>query len=151
DGAFYSTEDADSEGEEGKFYVWIPDQIVEVLGPERAETFAYVYDVSPQGNFERRNILNLPKSIEDCAKLLGRDETDLRNELAESRRLLFKARNSRVRPGRDDKVLVSWNGLMIDALARAADALGEPRYAQAASKAANFLLTNLRRDDGRLL
>src|SRR5690606_3176254 len=69
DGAFYSTEDADSEGEEGKFYVWIPEQIVEVLGPERAETFAYVYDVSSQGNFERRNILNLPKSIEDCAKL----------------------------------------------------------------------------------
>jgi len=150
-GGFYSTEDADSEGEEGKFYVWTPDELRDVLGPQAAETFAHVYDVSEEGNFEGRNILNLSKTIPQCAQLLGRDETELRDELADSRAKLLAARNRRVRPGRDDKVLVSWNGLMIDGLSRAANVLDEPRYRDAARAAADFLLRELRTGEGRLL
>ncbi len=150
-GGFYSTEDADSEGEEGKFYVWTPEEIEAVLGSERAETFNRVYDVTDAGNFEGHNILHLPRSIAQSARLLGRDEAELAAELAESRQMLFEAREQRVHPGKDDKVLVSWNGLMIDAMATAAGVLDEPRYAEAACRAADFLLTHLRREDGRLL
>lgn len=150
-GGFYSTEDADSEGEEGKFYVWTPREIVEILGEEAAEVFCYVYDVSEPGNFEGHNILNLPKPIEVCAKLKQRDPAELRADLATSREKLLKVRGQRVRPGRDDKVLVAWNGLMIDALARAAGALSEPRYLTAAVEATEFILHDMRRPDGRLL
>jgi uncharacterized protein YyaL (SSP411 family) len=150
-GGFYSTEDADSEGHEGKFYVWTLDEVAAVLGPERAEIFNYIYDVTDAGNFEGKNILNLPKSIELCAQLKRIDATQLKRQLAEDRAKLFAEREKRVRPGRDDKVLVAWNGLMIDALAYASGALAEPRYAAAAQKAADFVLAKIRRTDGRLL
>ena len=150
-GGIYSTEDADSEGEEGKFYVWTPGEISAILGAERAKTFCYVYDVTEEGNFEGHNILNLPKTIEQCAVLLCRDAAELSRELAEGRRLLFEAREKRVRPGRDDKVIVSWNALAIDALARAGAVLDEPRYREAAVRCASFILANLRKDDGKLL
>ncbi len=150
-GGFYSTEDADSEGEEGKFYVWTPQEIESVLDREAAEIFCYVYDVSESGNFENHNILNLPKSIDTCAQIKRHDVDRLRSELAESRAKLFQLRKRRVRPGKDDKVIVAWNGLMIDALAKATGALDEPRYLQAAAKAANFILHEMRRSDGRLL
>jgi len=150
-GAFHSTEDADSEGEEGKFYVWTPDEVKRVLGEECGERFCYVYDVSETGNFEGKNILNLPKTIEQCAKLKGWDPEPLRAELAESRRKLLEIRDRRVRPGKDDKVLVSWNALMIESMARAAGVLDEPRYLQAAAGAAEFVLREMSRDDGRLL
>ncbi|MGH7138734.1 MAG: thioredoxin domain-containing protein, partial [Pirellulales bacterium] len=119
EGGFYSTLDADSEGDEGKFYVWMPDEVLAVLGAERAKTFCRVYDVSEEGNFEGQNILNLPKTLEQSARILGREPDDLRAELAESRSKLLEVRNRRVWPGLDDKVLVSWNGLMIDSLALA--------------------------------
>lgn len=150
-GGFYSTEDADSEGVEGKFYVWKPAELREILGDEAANTFARVYDVTDEGNFEHANILNLPKSIEQQAKVLGRETSDLEQELADSRAKLFAAREKRIHPGKDDKVIVSWNGLMIDAMARAGAVLGEQRYIDAAEKAAGFLLATLRRADGRLL
>ncbi len=150
-GGFYSTEDADSEGHEGKFYVWSKDEIVSLLGPDRSETFCYVYDVTEGGNFERANILNLPKTISQCAAIRRLDPELLARQLAEDRQILFQARLSRVRPGRDDKILVSWNGLMIDALAQAAAALQDHRYLAAASRAADFLLAALRGPDGRLL
>jgi uncharacterized protein YyaL (SSP411 family) len=149
-GGFYSAEDADSEGEEGKFYVWTPAEVRDVLGEQRAETFCRVYDVSEPGNFEGHNILNLPKTIAQCARILRRDEEELRAELRQSRRLLLAAREKRVRPGRDDKVLVAWNGLMIDALALAGGALEDARYVDAATKAANFILRHARSEDGRL-
>jgi uncharacterized protein YyaL (SSP411 family) len=150
-GGFYSTEDADSEGHEGLFYTWTPDEIKAVLGDEHGATFCRVYDVSDIGNFEGRNILNLPKTLAQCAAILGREPGDLAAELAESREKLFAAREKRVRPGRDDKIIVAWNGLMIDAMARAGAALNEPEYVLTACEAASFILSRMRRDDGRLL
>jgi len=150
-GGFFSAEDADSEGEEGKFYVWTPAEIEAELGRDRAAAFGKVYDVSASGNFEGRNILHLSKPIGVCAKMLGREPAELEAELAADRAELLAARARRVRPSRDDKVLTSWNGLMIEALARAGAALDEPRYRAAAAAAADFLLTRLRDGDGRLL
>ncbi len=139
-GGFYSAEDADSEGEEGKFYVWTPGEIRAVLGDEAAQTFCRMYDVTDTGNFEGKNILNLHKTVEQQAKLIGRDAGELATELAASRAKLLEARHQRVRPGRDDKVLVGWNALAIDAFARAGAALGEQRYTTAAQQAADFIL-----------
>jgi uncharacterized protein YyaL (SSP411 family) len=150
-GAFYSTQDADSEGEEGKFYVWTPEEIEQLLGAEQAKTFCYVYDVSDAGNFERRNILNRPKTLAQCAKILNREPEDLGRELAASRARLLEARSQRVWPGLDDKVLVSWNALMIEAFALAASVFDEERYRTAAEKAGRFLLDTLRDQRGRLL
>jgi uncharacterized protein YyaL (SSP411 family) len=151
-GGFYSTQDADSEGVEGKFFVWTPEEMVEVLGAGRAETFCRVYDVTPEGNFEHgKSILNRPKTWSQMAQLLGRDPAELAGELAEDRAKLLEKRDKRVHPGLDDKVLVAWNGLMIEALADAAGALDEPRYLAAAQRAADFVLKHMRRRDGRLL
>ncbi len=150
-GGFYSTEDADSEGVEGKFYVWSLTELREVLGNAAAKTFAQVYDVTDHGNFEHANILNLPRTLRDQAKALGRNLTDLTQELNESRAKLFAVREKRIHPSKDDKVITAWNGLMIDAMARAGAVLGETRYLDAAVKAANFLLTDLRDKKGNLL
>jgi uncharacterized protein YyaL (SSP411 family) len=151
EGGFYSAEDADSEGQEGKFYVWSRDEVVEVLGSDAAERFCYVYDVTERGNFEGQNILNLPKTIEQCAALRHWDVEQLKQDLAQARDQLLSVRDRRVRPGKDDKILVSWNGLMIDAMARAGGVLDEPAYLQAAERAASFIRNVLRKDDGRLL
>lgn len=162
-GAFYSTEDADSlpfdaeskpaddHAEEGWFYTWTPAELEAVLGAKAAETFAKVYDVSAAGNFEGRNILNLKRPIVKQAEMLGRDAEELAAELADSRAKLLASRAQRPRPGLDDKVLTSWNGLMIDSMARAGAALGEPRYVAAAEKAARFLLQEMRTEGDRLL
>jgi len=150
EGGFYSTQDADSEGEEGKFYVWTPAEVESVLGAERGKTFCYVFDVSDGGNFEGCNILNRPKTLEQCAQILGREPAELTAELDESRQSLLEVRVQRVPPALDDKLLVSWNGLAIAAMAQAGSVLGEPRYVEAAAKAARFILTAMRREDGRL-
>jgi uncharacterized protein YyaL (SSP411 family) len=151
-GGFHSTEDADSEGEEGKFYVWTPAEIKQILGEQAGERFCYVYDVSQEGNFEHgQSILNLPKTIDQCAALKGWNADELKTELAHSRGKLLAARDQRVRPGKDDKILVSWNALMIDALARAGRIVEQPEYVIAAEKAADFILKQMSRADGRLL
>ncbi|TWT85507.1 Glycosyl Hydrolase Family 88 [Posidoniimonas polymericola] len=150
-GGFYSAEDADSEGEEGKFYVWKSEQIRAALGEDDADLFCRVYDVTPTGNFEGANIVNLPKSVDEQAERLGQDPADLAQRLAAMRQKLLAERSKRVRPGRDEKVLVNWNGLMIDALARAGAALAEPRYIDAARRAADFVLAELSPEPGRLL
>ncbi len=150
-GGFYSTEDADSEGEEGLFYTWTPDELETVLGEAAADTFGRVYDVTDVGNFEGRNILHLPKTLAQNGALLKRTAEELAAELDESRRKLFVEREKRVRPGRDDKIIVAWNGLMIGTLARAGAALDEARYVAAAKKAADFILERVRGNDGQLL
>ncbi|HCK40024.1 MAG: thioredoxin domain-containing protein [Planctomycetaceae bacterium] len=150
-GGFYSTEDADSEGVEGKFYTWTPPQVQEILDEEAAATFCQVYDVTDAGNFEHTNILNLRKTLEQQAKLLGIDLKQLTANLEESRAKLFAAREKRVHPHKDDKVIVAWNGLMIDAMARAGSVLGEKKYIDAGKKTADFLLDQLRSAEGRLL
>jgi uncharacterized protein YyaL (SSP411 family) len=151
DGEIYSTEDADSEGVEGKYYVWTLAELNEILGADRAKTFAYVYDVTEAGNWEHWNILNLPKTIAQAAKMLGRDEDELRRALDEDRARLLAVRDRRVPPGKDTKVLTSWNGLMIGPLAEAGRILAEDRYLEAARRAAGFLLDRMRTEDGRLL
>jgi len=155
-GGFHSAEDADSEGEEGKFYVWTPAEIKEIVGDEVGERFCYVYDVSEQGNFEHgKSILNLPKSIEQCAALKGWDSKELNLELGAARALLRVERDERVRPGKDDKILVSWNALAIDALARVslwnAPDTEPDRELTAAERAARLILKSISRADGRLL
>ncbi len=149
-GGFYSGEDADSEGREGWFYLWTPAEIEAALGSEAGRLFCRVYDVTEAGNFEGRNILNLLRPLDLEAKLLGIEPAQLAAQLAASRKKLLAARAKRVRPGRDEKVLVSWNSLAIDALAQAGRALDEPRYTGAADAAADFLWNRLR-EDGRLL
>lgn len=150
-GGFYSSEDADSPSGEGAFYVWTPDETRRVLGEQDAATFNRFYDVTDEGNFEGQSILNRPKTVDQMAKIVGRDSHELNIQLADDRRKLLAARDRRPRPGRDDKVLVSWNGLMIEAMARAGAALGETRYVDAAARAADFLLTHARDSRGRLL
>ncbi len=137
-GGFYSTQDADSEGEEGKFFVWTPDEVSAVLGDE-ADRFMEAYGVTARGNFEGKSILELKGSLEE------------RGALAEARRRLFETREDRVHPGRDDKVLTSWNGLMLAAFAEAARVLGREDYRQVAERNASFLLSEIRTADGRLL
>ena len=149
-GGFHSTEDADSEGEEGKFYLWTPSEIRWILGAA-ADRFCYAYDVTETGNFEGKNILNLPKSIEQCAAVRNWDAAELASELGQSRAKLLAARDARVRPGKDDKVLAGWNGLAVQSLARAACVLGQAKYLHAATRAAQFVFRSMRRDDGRLL
>jgi len=140
EGPFYSTLDADSEGVEGKFYVWRIAEIEQILGAE-ARLFCDVYNVVPDGNWEGHNILHRTRPLED---------EGLKKRLAVMRAKLFDVRSKRVRPGRDDKLLTSWNGLMIGALAEASQALDVPRYAQLAARAADFILTKMRMPDGRL-
>jgi uncharacterized protein YyaL (SSP411 family) len=150
-GGFHSTEDADSEGVEGKFYVWLPNEIEEIIGTEAAEKFCSIYDITASGNFEGNNIPNLKAPIEELIERAGWDVPSTMRQLGESRRKLLAARDTRVRPAKDDKILASWNALMIDAMARAAAILNEPKYLDAAIAATDFVLSNMRRPDGRLL
>jgi hypothetical protein len=152
EGAFYSAEDADSEGEEGRFYVWTPEEVQAVLPPDEAAAALAYWDLTPGGNFEHgRSIPNTPRSMAEVAQALGIGEDALAGRLQSARGKLLAARSRRVRPLRDDKVLTSWNALMISAFARAGAAFGEPAYVEAALRAATFLRTHLRDGDGRLL
>lgn len=151
DGGFYSAEDADSEGVEGKYYVWTPDEIVKILGEKDGKTFCDYYDVSDEGNFEGKNILHVDKPFDAFAKLEGISPDKLREILRTSREKLFAVREKRIHPHKDDKVLTSWNGLMIAAFAKGARALNEPGYIQPAVRAVDFILDTLRDHNGSLL
>jgi hypothetical protein len=148
-GAFYSTLDADSEGVEGKFYVWSSSEVEQTLGPDLGEMFSYVYDITTEGNWEGHNILNRTKTWAQNAKLLSQPPEDLRGKLAEAKQKLLGVRSQRVSPGRDEKILTAWNGLMIAAFAQAGQVL-DPRYIQVAGRAGEFLWQRLRGRDGRL-
>ncbi|MDD3365095.1 MAG: thioredoxin domain-containing protein [Syntrophomonas sp.] len=141
EGGFYSAEDADSEGEEGRFYAWSRDEVMAVLGP-RGTAYCEIYDITEAGNFEGRNIPNLIRSS---------NTKDARAELELERQSLYIQREKRVKPLKDDKILSGWNGLMIAAMAMGYRILNDKRYLLAAERAADFILLNLRREDGRLL
>jgi len=154
EGAFYSATDADSldpEGrrEEGRFFTWTPEEIESVLGKDRARVVLALYDVSPQGNFDGRSILHVPRPVEAVAHDLGLSTEAVRSTRDESRDLLYAARSRRPAPLRDEKILTGWNGLMISAYARAALVLDDERYARKAEQAAGFILKR-RGPDGRL-
>lgn len=152
EGGFYSAEDADSEGEEGRFYVWQPDEIMEVLGKDDGKLFCRLYNITPGGNFEGNSIPNLIyNSVEKLAVEMNVNKEELKRRVETARKKLFLHRERRVHPYKDDKVLTAWNGLMIAALARGAAVLRDASYREAAEKAVAFIWKELRREDGRLL
>ena len=157
EGGFYSAEDADSESEEGKFYLWTLEEIRGALPPEDAELAAKLFAVETRGNFDEpgvgrsgKNILHSPKPIEQFASESGLTVDALIPRLSRIQKALFEAREKRVHPAKDDKILTDWNGLMIAALARASQVLGEGKYVQAAVKAAAFFLEKMREKNGTL-
>ena len=159
EGAFYSAEDADSEGEEGKFYVWSEEEIRSFLTDNEAEAFVKVFNIQKDGNFYDEatrekvgtNIPHVTSPLHNAARALKTDEEALSELLESAREKLFSKREKRVRPLRDDKVLSDWNGLMIAALAKAARVLDDPEYARSAALAVQFILKTMRRDDGILM
>ena len=150
EGGFYSSYDADSEGEEGKFYVWQAAEIRHLLGPE-ADLFMNYYDVTENGNWEGKNILNIKNDPQEVAIHFNLEPAELAGRLQDSRQKLYQARAQRVWPGLDDKVLTAWNGLMMASFAEAGRVLARPDYLQIAAANAEFLYTHMRQADGRLL
>ena len=158
-GGFYSAEDADSDGEEGKFYIWSESEISRILGNEDGLVFNAIFNVNPGGNFHdevsgrqtQQNILHLTKQVKSIAEDMGITSNELNGKIENWRQKLFEVREKRIHPLKDDKILTDWNGLMIAALAKGSVALGLPSYGEAAQRAADFILEDLRTDDGRLL
>ena len=151
DGAFFSAENADSEGEEGKFYVFTRSDFLRIVGAEHGEALAEYFGITTEGNFEHgNNVLHIAVDPAEWRRRHGLSEADAPLLLNDTRSRLLEARALRVRPSLDDKILVSWNGLMISALSRAGIALDEPRYVHAARFAADFLLKTMLRNDGSL-
>lgn len=149
-GGFYSAEDADSEGREGYFYTWTKEEVLNILGFEEGELFCEYYDVTEEGNFEGRNILNTPHDLSEFALHREQDPVQLAAKLEAQRKKLWEVREKRVHPLKDDKVLCSWNGLMIHVMAIAGKAFDEQRFTAAAINAAQFVLDHLWTDGGLL-
>ena len=151
EGGFYSAQDADSEGEEGKFFVWRPEEVVEILGAEDGKLVNDYYGVTIHGNFEGRSILHVPTPLPDFARNVGMDADALEQRLQKARAKLMERRSLRIAPERDDKALTSWNGLMLAAFAEAAVVLERDDYRQVAEANGAFLLDRLVDESGRLL
>ena len=159
EGGFFSAEDADSEGEEGKYYVWTQNEVKSILSNNEGTLFGEVYNFSEEGNFREettghptgKNIPHLTNSITKVAQENNMATSELRAKLEKMRQKLFEIRDKRVHPLKDDKILTDWNGLMIAAFAKGAQVLNDDTYAQAARNAANFVLENLNDNNGRLL
>lgn len=157
-GGFYSAEDAESEDKEGKFYYWTKAELEEELG-DASNLFETVFNVSREGNYvddliqkrTGKNILHLKKPLKEIASELGMNYEEFQDKIEKGRETLFEARKTRVSPAKDDKILTDWNGLMIASLARAAQTFNEPKYAEVAKRAANFIIENLQTPEGRLL
>ena len=150
-GGFYSTQDADSEGVEGKFFVWEPNDVEDIIGEENAQIFCEYYDITPQGNFEGENILNVQAPPDILARKLRMDLGELEAFLSDGKQKLFEAREKRIKPGLDDKILTSWNGIMIRGMAMGYQLTGKPEYLEACEKSAEFVLTTLSQENGLLL
>ena len=158
-GGFYSAEDADSEGEEGKFYIWSTSEIIDILGEEDGRLYIEIYNLTEDGNFleestQRKtgtNIPHLKKTIQKIADEKGMPVAELSKRLEAARQKLFNVREDRIHPLKDDKILTDWNGLMIAAFCKAAQVFDEKAYLEAASGAADFILNTMRDDQGRLM
>ncbi|HEV2826577.1 MAG TPA: thioredoxin domain-containing protein, partial [Pyrinomonadaceae bacterium] len=145
-GGFYSTQDADSEGVEGKFFIWSKHEIEELLGKQDGALFNEYYNLTDTGNFEGENILNVTRDLQQVADSADVTVEQLSQSLARARAILFAAREKRVKPARDEKILTAWNGLMLTSFAEAAAILRRPDYLAVSKKNAQFVLDNLRRD-----
>ena len=159
EGGFYSAEDADSQGVEGKFYIWTKKEVEEVLGPKEAEIIIKAFEISKVGNFLEestgnvtgKNIFHLEKPLAEISSELNMKEEDLSKLIEDSRKKLFSYRKKRVHPHKDDKILTDWNGLMVAALAKGAQVFDELGYAESAKRATDLILKKMRNSDGRLL
>jgi uncharacterized protein YyaL (SSP411 family) len=159
EGSFFSAEDADSEGVEGKFYLWSQDEITRILTKEESELIIKVFNLEKEGNFAEEatrrktgsSIMYLKKPLTEIAADLKMSEQVLQKKLEAGRLKLLSVREKRIHPHKDDKILTDWNGLMISALAKGAQAFDDPHYVRAAKSAAGFILKNMRQSDGRLL
>ena len=145
-GGFYSSQDADSEGVEGRFFVWSRTEVVDVLGEQDAAIFCDYFDITDQGNFEGHNILHVNASIHDIARKHSVDATRARGIIDNGRRTLFEIRDRRIKPGRDEKTLTAWNGLMLASFAEASAILDDAKYREVARANASFILNDLMRD-----
>jgi hypothetical protein len=151
EGGFYSATDADSEGVEGKFFVWTPEQIREIVTSEQDAThFCAYYDITVEGNWEHTNIPRTPKSLEAVAQVLGCSPEGLRDSITRVKPTVYQARLKRVPPGLDDKIITAWNGMMIGTMAEAGRVFNHQPYLDGAIRAADFLLTTLSRPESRL-
>ena len=150
EGGFYATQDADSEGEEGKFFIWSPAEIDEILGAEDGKIIRAYYDVTEPGNFEGHTILSTPEPSHRVARALGITDDELMAAVDRAKPVLYASRSKRVWPGRDDKIITSWNGMMLRAFAEASRTFRRADYREVAVRNATFLLTALKRDDRAL-
>ncbi|MBC7798571.1 MAG: thioredoxin domain-containing protein [Pyrinomonadaceae bacterium] len=150
-GGFYAAQDADSEGVEGKFFVWTPREVAEILGESDAEIFNGYFDITDDGNFEGENIPHVSQTIEDSARRLSVSVERLNAVLERGQKLLFDVRENRIKPMRDEKVLTAWNGLMLTAFAEASAILESDDYREIAIRNADFVLNNMRGANGLLL
>ncbi|MDH4082766.1 MAG: DUF255 domain-containing protein [Nitrospira sp.] len=152
EGGIYSSTDADSEGVEGKFFVWTPQEVENVLkNDEDARRFCALYDITASGNWEHKSIPNRLRPIEEVARQLNLTPDELMETASRAKPLLYEARRQRIPPGLDDKVITAWNGMMLSAIAEAARVFGEARYLESAMQTADFLLRRHAKPDGRLL
>lgn len=142
-GGFFSAEDADSEGQEGKYYVWTQKEIFDALGPGDGELFCRFYGVTDEGNFEGKNVLHVPLEFKEFSSVVGIEEERLKTSLQEMKTKLLAKRKERSRPFKDDKVITSWNGLMIDTLALAGLCFSDSPYLDGAKKTADWIQKNL--------
>ena len=150
EGGFHAAEDADSEGAEGKFYVFGHEEFMEAVGPRDGELAAFYFGVTAEGNFEGANVLSQAASLQWTASRFELSEAEAQAAVERAKRALLEVRNRRVRPGLDRKIITAWNGLAVRALAVAGTVLGEDRYLEAARRNARFVLDRMRRSDGRL-
>ena len=151
EGGFYSAQDADSEGEEGKFYIWSKNEIVNALGDQTiGDIFCEYYGVTQGGNFEGKNILNIKTSLNDLAQKYGKQPDIVERIIKDASKRLFEIREKRIKPGRDDKILTSWNGLMISGFAKGYEVTNNKKYLDCAINAVNFIETRIAKGDGRL-
>lgn len=146
EGGFYSTQDADSEGVEGKFFIWTEAEVLRLLGEEDGAVFCRIYDVSESGNFEAENILHPILTIEQASKYFRKDAADIERLIADAKAKLISAREKRIKPFRDEKIITAWNGLMLSGLAEAIKISPRPTYIDAVKRTIEFIFTKLWRD-----